>query len=412
MAREALPSRLANMVAAGESGNVEFRKSMSKGVLESICALSNAEGGYVFSGLKRDGTVLGTDKKQRKDFQRLLSDAIRPEVAVTYAEYEKDGKTLVCIRVPSSSQVIRCSDRIFLRVGNEDVDITDNQDAVFRLYARKTSSSFLDSVTPLGPEVLRADLLSRIVPEDMTQTEYLGAEGFLSRDRLTLREGVTIAAVLLFGPDSAIREVLPQYRTEIAVNNERSVLSTNLIETYEKMTAVLPGDKVLEALCSNMLIHRDYSSPLTARLTVLGKSFTSENASVPKGYDEVFIKNPQISRAFRAMGLATETGEGMRTLRKYGALTISDGQVFKVSLRYVEKEADDESRVRLSPERLSSLLDYCSEPRTRKEIQDFLGIRTVEYVRKRIIKPMLLNSLVARTLPDKPNSRNQKYIRI
>lgn len=69
------------------------------------------------------------------------------------------------------------------------------------------------------------------------------------------------------------------------------------------------------------------------------------------------------------------------------------------------------TQVKLEPNRLASLLDFCSVPRSRREMQDFCGIKTTEYFRKNIIKPMLNENLIKPTIPDKPNSRLQKYIK-
>ena len=411
MGRETLPVRLQALLVKGETETVEFRKALSSGVYESIAALANAEGGYVFAGLKRDGTVLGLDKKQRKDFAKNLRERVRPELSLFLEEYETDGKVLGVIRVPSSPQVVRCSGCIFLRHGLEDRDITDDQEAVFRLYTKKTTGSYVNRVTRAGLGSLRPDLIARIKPDGLTDEEYLLEEGLFRKDVYTQETGVTLAALLLFGTDEAISQALPMYRTELTVNSERAMLSTNLIESYEQLTASDPDNPVLQAVCSNLLIHRDYSSSQVARLSILDRTITSENPSVPKGYESVFIKNPPLSRVFRSLGLASEAGTGMKTIKKCASVSVTDGSVFRVSLQLGEAAAGDDSRVRLSEARLSSLLEYLSEPRTRQEIQDFLGIRTVEYVRKRIVKPMLVNGLIVRTIPDKPNSRNQKYIR-
>jgi len=67
------------------------------------------------------------------------------------------------------------------------------------------------------------------------------------------------------------------------------------------------------------------------------------------------------------------------------------------------------TQVKLSEEKLTALLDYCAEARSRKEMQAFCDIKTAEYFRKNVIKPMLNEGLIVQTIPDKPNSRNQKY---
>ena len=58
----------------------------------------------------------------------------------------------------------------------------------------------------------------------------------------------------------------------------------------------------------------------------------------------------------------------------------------------------------------NTLLDFCKIPRTRKEIADYLGIETIFYVTKQYIKPLLDSGELLMTIPDKPKSRNQKYV--
>ena len=68
--------------------------------------------------------------------------------------------------------------------------------------------------------------------------------------------------------------------------------------------------------------------------------------------------------------------------------------------------------VKLTPEKLNALLEFCNIARSRREMQDFCGIKTDEYFRKNIITPMLALELINMTFPDKPKSRNQKYVRV
>lgn len=67
--------------------------------------------------------------------------------------------------------------------------------------------------------------------------------------------------------------------------------------------------------------------------------------------------------------------------------------------------------VKLSEEQLAALLAYCKVPRSRQEMQDFCEIKTREYFRKNILKPMLARGLVRETIPEKPRSKNQRYIK-
>jgi ATP-dependent DNA helicase RecG len=72
----------------------------------------------------------------------------------------------------------------------------------------------------------------------------------------------------------------------------------------------------------------------------------------------------------------------------------------------------DSTQVDTQDERLLSLLEFCAISRTRDEMQQHYGIATREYFRKNILKPLLESGQLVMTIPDKPNSRNQRYVRV
>ena len=74
-------------------------------------------------------------------------------------------------------------------------------------------------------------------------------EQFLSKDcdvefEALIKEGGTIAAILLLGKDSTILSVLPQHKTEAIFRvantdryDDRNVIITNLLESYDQLMA-------------------------------------------------------------------------------------------------------------------------------------------------------------------------------
>ncbi|MDO4796559.1 MAG: hypothetical protein Q4A01_00900 [Coriobacteriales bacterium] len=52
------------------------------------------------------------------------------------------------------------------------------------------------------------------------------------------------------------------------------------------------------------------------------------------------------------------------------------------------------------------LLEFCSEPRSKGEIQRHLGISSERYVRQELIRPLLDDGRLVQTIPDKPRSPN------
>ncbi len=61
--------------------------------------------------------------------------------------------------------------------------------------------------------------------------------------------------------------------------------------------------------------------------------------------------------------------------------------------------------------RLLEVMDY-DVPYTAKAIMDRLGMKSKESLRKHYLHPALEMNLIRMTIPDKPKSRNQRYVRI
>lgn len=53
-----------------------------------------------------------------------------------------------------------------------------------------------------------------------------------------------------------------------------------------------------------------------------------------------------------------------------------------------------------------SLIEFCSIPRTRNEMQEYLGLKNREYFRKNILVPLINEGKHKLTIPDKSTSKN------
>lgn len=56
------------------------------------------------------------------------------------------------------------------------------------------------------------------------------------------------------------------------------------------------------------------------------------------------------------------------------------------------------------------ILEFCKQPHSKKEIADFLGIQSYDYVYKRYILPLVNRGMLVRTIPERPRSRSQRYV--
>ena len=227
-------TELLKLIHDGENIRVEFKKStheITKDVYDTVCSFSNRDGGIIFLGVKDNGEILGIAPdavdRMKTDFVTSINNGqkINPPLYLQPETHLVDGRTILVIQVPVSSQVCRHHGRIFDRNHESDIDITDSSDMVYQLYARKSGSYFINKVTRFQLDDLRSDLMERARAmtsirssnhpwKSMSDEEMLRSAGLILKDDERQLEGITLAAILLFGKDSTIMSVLPQHKTD------------------------------------------------------------------------------------------------------------------------------------------------------------------------------------------------------
>lgn len=75
-------------------------------------------------------------------------------------------------------------------------------------------------------------------------------------------------------------------------------------------------------------------------------------------------------------------------------------------------QATNQVTDQVAADREKKILDFCIVPRSRAEIQEHIGIANRGYFRTEILEPLLKRGKLARTIPEKPNSQNQKYVTV
>lgn len=139
---------------------------------------------------------------------------------------------------------------------------------------------------------------------------------------------------------------------------------------------------------------------------------------------EPFSKNPAISKVFREIGLADELDSGMRNAYKFtklysgGTPQFIEGDIFKTIIPLndtatmkMEPAVTDQVSDQVAQSNVEDkILEYCKIARTKKEIAKFIGFKNLTYMTRKYLKPLLDEKKLLYTIPDKPQSRLQKYI--
>ena len=83
-----------------------------------------------------------------------------------------------------------------------------------------------------------------------------------------------------------------------------------------------------------------------------------------------------------------------------------------LSLNLVTDENKVTKSVTKLNDTLNDVIDFCSTPRSMTEIMEHLGLKHRYNVKHRYIDPLIEGGFLVMTIPEKPNSRSQKYKRV
>jgi ATP-dependent DNA helicase RecG len=78
---------------------------------------------------------------------------------------------------------------------------------------------------------------------------------------------------------------------------------------------------------------------------------------------------------------------------------------------YKRERAQDNTSQREMTDKEEELLNFLKLPRSRNEIAEYLGLGTIAYVMQTYINPLVERGLVRLTIPEKPKSPKQRFVR-
>ena len=306
---------------------------------------------------------------------------IEPEIE----EYE--GKTIIVLDVPVSQYPIRFKNRYFDRIGEADIDITNNMELVLGLFERKNPHLFEErlvyglTMEDLDPATFKycRNAATSWTPshpwQDMSDMEILESCKLVQKDRSGNVEGFKYAALLLFGTEDAIFKHLPRYKFELLYHkmtyerfnmnlpedsaryDDRKTVRCNIIQAYRQMLDFvvkylpdkfyLPDNgstarldlrvQIFREVIGNICAHSDYQPGFGGYVEVFYDRVITRNAtrlipSMKEGsltLDELgpYTKNPLIVKVLNELHFVEDLGSGRRNLKRYAPLYFPDYKV-------------------------------------------------------------------------------------
>ncbi len=103
------------LIAGGENQRVEFKREIPKDIAKDICALANAEGGYIIIGVDDTGRIVGFKGDKKKIGTLLLPLIPKPDIEME--EFDIGGKKILVIKVEKSPKLVTIGGVAYIRIG-------------------------------------------------------------------------------------------------------------------------------------------------------------------------------------------------------------------------------------------------------------------------------------------------------
>jgi len=445
-----------------------------KRLYDTLSSFSNQDGGgIIVFGLDEKQGFEAVGVYDLQDLQKSVTEQcnqMEPAVrgVFTFAEYE--DKNICALEVPSVELVERpCYYKgagkvkgSYIRVGDADLPMTDYEIYSYESYKKHVHDDERE-VERIDLSYMDREILDKyIVEKKQAKPKFskLNEEQIYEMLNIKRNERFTLAAVMNFAlypqgvfPQLGITAVVvPGYSIgELGNSGERFVDNKRIEGTISEMLeeamvfckrnmkiktiidsktgkrndrTEYPINAVREAIL-NALIHRDYSvhtegTPIqinffTDRLEIHSPGGLYGRMTVEQlGKARPDLRNPTLATMAESLNQAENRYSGIPTIRmemkEYGLPEpeFKNGRNEFVVILY-NKEIE-QKKIYLTLE--DKIVEFCKEPKSRKEIAEFLEIKTTTYAYSKYILPLLEEGRLGMTIPDIPASRNQKYYKI
>lgn len=446
-----------------------------KRLYDTLSSFSNQDGGgIIVFGLDEKQGFEAVGVYDLQDLQKSVTEQcnqMEPAVRGVFTFTEYGDKNICALEVPSVELVERpCYYKgagkvkgSYIRVGDADLPMTDYEIYSYESYRKHVHDDEREVERIIDLSYMDKEILDKYIAEkkqSKPKFSKLSEEQIYEMLNIKRNKRFTLAAVMNFAlypqgvfPQLGITAVVvPGYSIgELGNSGERFIDNKRIEGTISEMLeeamvfckrnmkiktiidsetgkrndrTEYPINAVREAIL-NALIHRDYSvhtegTPIqinffTDRLEIHSPGGLYGRMTVEQlGKARPDLRNPTLATMAESLNQAENRYSGIPTIRmemkEYGLPEpeFKNGRnEFVVTLYNKEIE---QKKICLTLE--DKIVEFCKEPKSRKEIAEFLEIKTTTYAYSKYILPLLEEGRLGMTIPDIPASRNQKYYKI
>jgi len=434
-----------------ETETLEFKKTtgeLKEGVVSIAAILNKHQKGELYFGIKPDGTPIGQQisEKTLRDISQEIANHIEPRIYPEIAVVHIDDKDCIHVSFEGHNTPYFAYNVARIRVADED-KVMSQQELTDYIMERKVSGCLTSSVdeNSLKEYIHRGQEFGRI------SFDYSDRDTVLGKLSLTAGSYLLNAGMVLFGetPYNDLQMAVfagTERLTFLDIQREHGTIF-ELVDRAEKYIfknirwrvefgslqrkeiPEIPVDAVREALI-NSFCHKEYGTGQNNEVSIYKDRVEIYNpGTFPAGYEpEDFIsgrerpirRNPLIAQTLYYSKNVESFGTGLKRIAdacdaagcKYKFEVLKSGFVV-VFYRTIEAEDDSLggiTQVTTQATTQDKILEFCAEARSKAEIAEHCGYRSIKHFTDKFLKPMLASGQLLMTIPDKPTSPEQRYV--
>ena len=400
------------IIKTGESDTVEFKTTFNRGVIESMVAFANTNGGALYVGVKDNGSIVGVDitKESIQNWVNEIKNKTSPSVIPSVNTEEVQNKVIVVFSVSAYPiKPVAFQGKFYKRIANSNHLMTSDEIADEHLKTLNSSWDYYPDShhTFADLDMKKVRSFIRSVEKQQQRSISLSPKDFLNRFEFIRNNQITLGAYLLFAKEQcSISDVQAgRFKGETTIIDSLS-LNTDLFTEVNELLAFIrkhlmveyvitgkpsreerfdyPEDAIREIVI-NMIVHRDYRSSNASiikiyddRITFYNPGTLYGNLTIEDLLSGIYVsqtRNKLIAKSFKEVGFIERYGSGILRVRQicrdYGIIEPKFEEVFdgfRVTL-FKEKVSSDGLNDGLNSginERLNERLNLLSD--TEKKI--------------------------------------------
>lgn len=443
-----------------ETNRIENKEQLNEDFEQEVIAFLNyKEGGIIYVGINKNGQVVGvenTDLTQLQIKDRIKNN-IQPSTLglfdVTVETIE--NKEVIKVIISSGTEKPyylrkkgRTPEGCYIRVGSSKERMTERM--IDDMYARRIKNTLKEIDSPRQEltfnqlKIYYEEHGLKLNDNFLQNLDLLTSEGKYNYNAFLLADENTVSIKLVRYLGTNKLELLEnlEFGNRCLITATQRILDRLDVEntTYAKIEYFGRKEqekidsKALKEAVINAIVHNDYSygnSPIielySDRIEITSAGGLPQELSQEEFLEGVTApRNKELIRVFKDVDLIENIGSGvLRILDAYDKSCFKFMDHFlRVSFKYKENpfEYDDTAKTKSSKlgskksSKLSvseqQILELCKTEKSLKEITEYFGYKDVYKFKNNYINKLLEKNKLKMTIPDKPKSRNQKYVAI